>query len=135
MRKSLLPTAILMMAALAGPIYADNYSITLYDPTIPTQVDGTGSLTSTGSWFPTFTVSWAGLTFDLVAGGINYLFDLDYANASDALEALTDNPWYGPPFRGLGLIGLSPQHKYHPWRARRRRVRLRRFSQSTNRGL
>jgi hypothetical protein len=93
MRKSLLLTAILLMT-IAGPIYADDYSITLYDPINTTQVDGTGSFTFNDPWFPAFTLTYAGLTFDLVADGINYPMDLGLESGPEALGALADYPWY-----------------------------------------
>jgi hypothetical protein len=66
MKQSLWIVALLFGAALAQPLSASSYTITLLDGSGPT-VDGTGSFTYSAGTFSAFTVSWDSFLFDFTS--------------------------------------------------------------------
>jgi|HubBroStandDraft_3_1064219.scaffolds.fasta_scaffold142742_1 hypothetical protein len=71
MKQSLWIIALLFGAALAQPLSASSYSITLLDGSGPT-VDGTGSFTFSGGEFSAFTVTWDSFLFDFTSTANSY---------------------------------------------------------------
>lgn len=66
MKQSLSIIALLFGAALAQPLSASSYTITLLDGSGPT-VDGTGSFTFSAGVFSNFTVTWDSFLFDFTS--------------------------------------------------------------------
>ena len=66
MKQSLWIIALLFGAALAQPLSASSYSITLLDGSGPT-VDGIGSFTFSAGTFSAFTVTWDSFLFDFTS--------------------------------------------------------------------
>ncbi|MGA8220153.1 MAG: PEP-CTERM sorting domain-containing protein [Candidatus Acidiferrales bacterium] len=113
MRKTSWVLALLWVAAFAQPAFADTYTITLYDSSNPTRVDGTGTFTYNGTSFTSFTVTWDGTTFDLesVANAGNN-FGCAHGGAAATFTFLTNHSCEASLKKGFGWKAASIPGKF-----------------------